>query len=143
MTRVVLDTNIVISGTIAPRGTSAAILDAWRNGEIEVVTCPDVLMEINEKLRLPRIQKKYRLAEGQISQLIREIGEASIFVPGAAPVNPAPPDPDDAMLFASAIESGADYIVTGDSALLTCSWPGAAKVVSPREFWELLVHRGN
>lgn len=143
MTRVVLDTNVVISGTIAPRGTSAAILDAWRNGELEVVTCPDVLMEINEKLRLPRIRNKYQLDEEQVSQLIRELGEASIFVPGAAAVNPAPPDPDDVMLFASAIESEAGYIVTGDSALLTFSWPGVARVISPREFWELHVRRGS
>jgi putative PIN family toxin of toxin-antitoxin system len=70
MTRAVLDTNVVISGTIAPRGISAAILDAWRHGEIEVVTCPGVLVEINEKLRLPRIQERYRLTAEQISQLI-------------------------------------------------------------------------
>jgi predicted nucleic acid-binding protein len=74
--------------------------------------------------------------------LILDLGEACIFVPGAATVNPAPPDPDDAMLFASAIESEADFIVTGDSALLTFSWPGVTKVVRPRELWELHVRRG-
>jgi predicted nucleic acid-binding protein len=55
MNRVVVDANVVISGTIAPRGAPAAILDAWHADYFEVVVCPALLDEIAEKLRLPRI----------------------------------------------------------------------------------------
>lgn len=136
MIRAVLDANIVISGTIAPRGFSAAILDAWRAGRLEVVMCPGLLDEIAEKLRLPRIRSRYPVTDEQVATLLGEFGQAAILVPGLADVNPAPPDPDDIMLFAAAIESGAHYIVTGDAALLAFTWPGPSRAVTPRDFWQ-------
>ncbi len=43
MIRAVLDANVIISGSIAPLGASAAILLAWRAEYFEVVTCPAIL----------------------------------------------------------------------------------------------------
>jgi len=134
--RTVLDANIIISGTIAPLGTSAAILDAWLAEYLEIVTCPALLNEIAEKLRLPRIRKRYPISDTDVLNLLLRFGQSAQLVPGVAPVNPPPPDPDDTMLFSAAIESAADYIITGDRALLEFPWTGPGKVVSPRQFWE-------
>lgn len=137
MSRVVLDSNVIISGTIAPRGASAAILDAWRSGRIDVITCPDVLREVSDKHRLPRISHKYGISDGEVDALLRALADSALLVPGTAFIDPTPPDPDDIMLFAPAIEANADYIITGDAALLAFSWPGNGRVISPREFPEV------
>jgi putative PIN family toxin of toxin-antitoxin system len=137
MSRVVLDANVIISGTIAPLGASAAILDAWRAGRIEVITCPDIVREVSEKLRLPRIGGKYGISDAEIDALLQAFAESTELVPGTAAVDPHPTDPDDVMLFAAAIEANADFIVTGDAALLSFLWPGPSRIVSPRAFQEL------
>lgn len=137
MSRVVLDSNVIISGTIAPLGASAAILDAWRSGRTDVVTCPDVLREVGEKLRLPRITQKYGISESEVDSLLRALADSALLVPGTAAIEPLPPDPDDIMLFAAAVEANADYIITGDAALLAFPWTGPGQVISPRGFQEL------
>lgn len=134
MMRVVLDANVVISGTIMPRGKSAAILRAWRTGAFEAVACRSLVDEIVEKLRLPRIQQKYGIGDEVITGLVMLLGEAAYWAPAQAEVNPPSPDPHDVMLFAAAIESTADYIVTGDKVLLRFAWPGPGTIISPREF---------
>jgi putative PIN family toxin of toxin-antitoxin system len=136
MSRVVLDANVIISGTIAPQGASAAILDAWRIGRIDVITCPAILQEIGEKLRLPRIGGKYGISESQVDALLQAFAESAELVPGTCNVEPLPPDLDDTMLFAAALEANAEYIITGDAALLAFPWPGGTQVISPREFYE-------
>jgi predicted nucleic acid-binding protein len=44
--RVVLDPNVLVSGLIAPGGTSALILDAWRDGLFLLLTCEAQLDEL-------------------------------------------------------------------------------------------------
>ncbi len=136
MIRSVIDANVIISGTIAPLGTSAVILQAWRAEYFELVTCPSILEEVAEKLRLPRIRDKYHVREEDVVALLLRISQTASCVPGLAPVSPAPPDPDDTMVFSAALESKADCIVTGDKLLLGFAWPGPGEVVSPRQFWE-------
>jgi putative PIN family toxin of toxin-antitoxin system len=138
MIRAVLDANVVISGMISSRGPSAAVLDAWRSGRIEVVTCSAVLVEVLEKLALPRIQRKYRVTPDDVLTLTRQLRSSARWVAGTTLVSPMPPDPDDTMLFAAAVESDAEWIVTGDKGLLVWTWPGHARIVSPRTFVEML-----
>src|SRR4051812_46353264 len=107
MTRAVVDANVVISGVLVPHGTSAAILDAWRADLFELVICPELIAEVDEKLHLPRIRRKYALDEAEIQALLSGLAEAATVVPGTAPVDPTPPDKDDTMIFAAAAESNA------------------------------------
>lgn len=139
MPRVVLDTNVIISGTIASQGSPARILDAWRDGRIDVITCPKIVAEVAEKLRLPRISERYRLSIRQIDELVDLLSTAAELVPGTEPVSPAPPDPDDTMLFAATLESDAEWIVTGDAKLHTFGWPGPGRVIAPREFCDTIL----
>ena len=137
--RVVLDANVIISGVIAPQGIPAAILDAWQDGTLVVVTCPALLAEIEEKLRLPRIRRKYPLSDAVVLNVLIRLAQTAVLAPDTAEgLSPLVglPDPDDAMLFAAATNAKADFIVTGDKKLLEFQWSGAARIVSPRQFWE-------
>lgn len=136
MMRVVLDANVVISGTIAPKGKPAAILDAWRADYFEVVTCPELMAEIVEKLRLPRIRDKYHVTERDVVNLVLAFSQIKLLVPGSAAISPPPPDPKDRMLFSAAVEADAHYIITGDKPLLDFKWNGPGRIVNPKQFWE-------
>lgn len=47
-------------------------------------------------------------------------------------------DPDDAFVLASALEAGAEYLVTGDKDLLTLGNTAGIKIVDPRTLLGLL-----
>ena len=47
-------------------------------------------------------------------------------------------DAADALVLGEALASHADIFVTGDAALLRLDAIGALKIVSPRQFWEVL-----
>jgi putative PIN family toxin of toxin-antitoxin system len=125
---------------ISHQGPSAEVLDAWRRGKFRFVTCSAILVEVLEKLGLPRIAQKYRVTQDGVNSLVADLHSAAEWATATASVVPPPPDPDDVMLFATAIESDADYIVTGDKALLSFEWPGRTRVISPRTFVEVLRH---
>jgi putative PIN family toxin of toxin-antitoxin system len=47
-------------------------------------------------------------------------------------------DPDDRWVLAAAVDAGADVLVTGDRDLLDVAAESPVRIVSPREFWQLL-----
>jgi len=47
-------------------------------------------------------------------------------------------DPDDELVLASALETGADILVTGDKDLLILGDTAGIKIVDPRMLWEML-----
>lgn len=58
MVRVVLDTNVSVSGVIAS-GYSARILDATREEEIKIITSVHLLEEFSDVISRRRIVRKY------------------------------------------------------------------------------------
>ena len=58
MLRVVLDTNIFVSGLLSKTGLPAKILDAWRAGQYLLITSPPIVAEIRRVLEpLPDEEK--------------------------------------------------------------------------------------
>jgi putative PIN family toxin of toxin-antitoxin system len=56
MTRVVLDTNVIVSALLVPSGTQASILLLALRGDIALYISPPVLAEYEEVLRRPRLK---------------------------------------------------------------------------------------
>lgn len=73
MLRVVVDTNILVSGFISPLSYPREIEKRWRNGQFELVTSAQIIEEIGRVLYLPRIKQKYRLSEADIRAFILAI----------------------------------------------------------------------
>lgn len=76
--RVVLDTNVIISGLISPKGPPAGILKALKAGRFILVTSQAINEEVLEVMDRPRLRDKYGLAHylvtGDIKDL-RSLGE--------------------------------------------------------------------
>jgi putative PIN family toxin of toxin-antitoxin system len=109
--RVVLDTNVIVSGILSPRGAARALLDLARSGHITLVVSPILLDELEEVLTrfFPRT------AANEIRAAVEEI--ASLAEP--EDVAAVTRDPDDDHVLAAAISGSALYIASRDQDLLT------------------------
>ncbi len=138
--RVFLDTNVLVSA-YATRGLCAEVVRVVL-AEHELVLGEVVLAELErvlvEKIRLPRADVAEILAFLR-EHPVQPRSEALGPVLGSIEVR----DPDDAWVLASALEAGANVLVTGDPDLLEVdSAVRDLDVVSPRGFWELSRRRG-
>ena len=60
MTRVVLDTNILVSALLIQTGNPAAIYRAWQEGRYTLLTCAEHLDELRATLRKPAIADRIK-----------------------------------------------------------------------------------
>ena len=55
--RVVLDSNVLISARLEPRGPSASLLRAWTDGKFELIVSPQLLDELADVLGRGRLRR--------------------------------------------------------------------------------------
>ena len=138
MHRIVLDTNVIVSGTILTTGVPAEILEAWRERRFDLIMSPTVLTEVDRVLRLPKIARRYSLDLQSVQSLLDLLVARAITVSEKGLVSPELRDPKDNPILACAVEGGADYIVTGDRDLLVLERFQGIPIVSPAAFAALL-----
>lgn len=137
--RVVLDTNVFVSGLLSKTGLPAKILDAWRAGQYLLIASPPIVAEIKRVLQAPRIREKYFITDGDIEQLIILLEKEALIVPGYTDVKDAiPDDPSDEMFLACAVDAAADFVVSGDRHLLEISEYKGISIITVNEFEEKL-----
>jgi putative PIN family toxin of toxin-antitoxin system len=136
--KVVVDTNVVVSGTILDRGNPYEILEAWRRQDFTLVLSAEIVSEIEAVLRRPKLFKKYALTETLVARLI------SAFEQDATTTSPVSIDPipgiesADLKFLACAAACDADYFVTGDQKPLDLETHKGTRIVSPRAFLTIL-----
>ncbi|MBI3296608.1 MAG: putative toxin-antitoxin system toxin component, PIN family [Elusimicrobia bacterium] len=132
-----MDTNVVISGLISPKGPPAGILKALKAGQFVLVTSAAINEEILEVMDRPRLRDKYGLAEHMfdIAFILWEQAELITKLP---PVK-ASKDSDDDKFLAAALGGLAHYLVTGDiKDLLSLGEYQGIPIVSPEQFLTIL-----
>ena len=129
--RVFLDTNVIVSA-VATRGLGADVFRAVLAAH-ELVTCPKVLQEVRQILRM-----KFGVPEQLIAEYLELIGqEATVAESEDLPDLPIT-DQDDAEIVAAAISARAQVLVTGDHDLQSLKSIGKVRIISPRAFWDEL-----
>jgi putative PIN family toxin of toxin-antitoxin system len=118
MMRVVIDTNVVLSGLIKPDSVPGQVLRAWRDGSFRLVLSEFLIEEIAETLARPKIQALVPWSKAKIDRFVIELRAFCEVVELANPKMKYPRDPDDVPVLATLIASGADLLVTGDRDLL-------------------------
>ena len=141
MLKAVIDTNIIISGTISPSGAPYEILEAWRNRKFMLVTSGPILKEVERVFNYPRIKSLNNLKEKEIKEIISAIKEYSIVTIGKSKIDEITADPDDNMFLACALEAEADFIVSGDKHLLNLKTFQDIPIMKARRFIETLKQR--
>jgi putative PIN family toxin of toxin-antitoxin system len=137
VTRAVLDTNVLVSGVIAPRGAPHRTLEAWLAGRFTLVTSEAIIGEVARVLRYPRIRDHYSLTEDDVAAVVDSLLSDAEVVAGLYEVRKSA-DPADDMFLACALEGRAEYVVSGDRHLLEIGSYHGVLVVTPRQFMTML-----
>ncbi len=138
MLRVVLDINVIVSGTISNHGAPFQILEGWRRGEFIAIVSEPILQEIERVFHYPRIKDRRHLTDQDIETVLQLLRRYGLNAPAELRIKAITEDPDDDKFIAAAIEGGADYIVSGDCHLKALSSYREIKIVSPSEFVRIL-----
>ena len=133
--RVVLDTNVLLSGIAYPASVPGKIVAAWKHGALEVVLSAFILDELSRVL--PRLTHRHGLSAAEIDDLVDILSiQAEVIEPALVhdvALTAFNDQPVLGTLIAALQQSHADALITGDKALLALAerYP----IRTPAEFW--------
>lgn len=128
MTKIVVDTNILMDAWSDNFSYARRIVDAVISGEIRVVASHKIWREYQLILdRLVNDQKHYDLA----NRFFQAIEMAEV----RRRVDVVKYDRDDNKFFACAEEAGAEYIISNDMHLIEVGEYKGIRAMKPKDFW--------
>jgi hypothetical protein len=134
--RLVLDTNIVVSGLLWD-GAPYRLLRAADGARVLLFTSTPLLEELSVVLSRTKFEKLIAALHFSSQQLVSSYADrAEIVQP--VPVPRLAPDPDDDVVIGTAIAAKADFIVTGDKPLLSVEVFEGGRIVSVGEALEAI-----
>ncbi len=135
--RVVIDTGVLVSGLIRPQGTTGEVLRALRDGKFTVLYSNETIMEIVDVLGRDKFRLKYHIMPNDISTLINLIRLRGEVATPKQKVTDCR-DPKDDKFLDVALAGEADYLVSGDSDLLSMNPYRSIPIVSPGELLAII-----
>ena len=116
--KVVLDTNVLLSGLMFPDGAPGRVVAAWHQARFELVISVPQLAEIGRALAYPKIRRVLGWDDQRIEHFIRQLYVRAGIVDLAGTFVEVPGDPDDMPILATLVAAKADVLITGDGDLL-------------------------
>lgn len=113
--KVVLDTNIWISGILIPKSIAGKVINFWEAGKLNIIVSEPIINEIARVLQYPKIQKVLKWPDEKIQNYVEYIqffAESVSFTNTSVEIKQ---DSDDNAILQTLITSNADYLITGDS----------------------------
>ncbi len=132
MTRVVIDTNVLVSALLTERGAEAAVLALVYTGKALWCASEPIINEYRQVLSRPKFAS---LRPERVQRLLSALSRAIVLMPIAA-IKESPDEPDNRFLeCAEAAE--AQYLVTGNKRHFPRRWKKTI-VLNARELLDLL-----
>jgi len=131
---VVLDTNVLVSAAISPKGPPAEIIKAWRAGRFSWVTSLSLLDELRRVLSSRRVRRYVAWSSQEAKEFVALAAEVARVVEPHRAIDVIAEDPADNLVLEAAAEAGADCIVSGDSHLLSLGEFEGIPILSPLRF---------
>lgn len=133
--RCVVDTNVLISALISPKGKpNAAVRHVLSHGVF--FASPETFWEFESRIQRPKFRKY--VTEEQIAQFVELLRAAATFVEVTGALSVCA-DPDDDKFLEVAVSTGADYLITGNIKDFPSSSFQAVAIVTPAEFLDEVV----
>ena len=129
--KIVLDTNVLVSGLLTPFGPSGEIVRMLFSGELILHIDARILSEYQDVLNRP----KFMFNKDQIAILVDFIKQYAQFI-SSAPLKNRLPDPDDEPFLEVAIAGKVKSLVTGNTAHYPVPLREGIDIYSPSEFIE-------
>lgn len=136
--KIVLDTNVVVSGLLQARGNPAQVLALALSGAIQICHDKRILAEYAEVLARPR----FKFDPKRVREVLNKIKTDGLALDASGESNLDLPDPDDEPFLAVALAASADFLVTGNLADYPPDKRRGCIVVSPAAFmteWQRMV----
>jgi uncharacterized protein len=135
--KIVLDTNILVSGTFWG-GNSSRIIDLIDSGKIELVLSEEIIKEYNSVINREEILDKIKNKDLILNKSIQKIIKDSNIVNPTQQLDLIKEDPDDNKILECALYGNVDYIISNDGHLLKIKEFNEFKIITPEEFLEIL-----
>lgn len=130
---VVLDTNVLLSGTAYPCSIPGKIVSAWRGGSLEVILSQYILDELQRVL--PRLNHRLDWSSLEIRDFVDSLAFLADLVDPVQVAEPLLRDSAYQPVLVTFLAAKANYLVTGDKDLLALS--ARYPIVTPADFWRL------
>ena len=130
--KIVLDTNILVSGLLQSQGNPAQVLTLVLSGAVEVCHDERILTEYEDVLARPRFQ----FDPARVRDVLNKIETDGMAVDASEESQLDLPDPDDEPFLAVALAASADFLVTGNLSDYPPNKRRTCTVVSPAAFME-------
>lgn len=127
--RVVLDTNVFISSFFG--GNPRKVIDLWSNGDITFCFSREIIQEYVEVLERLGLREDEGLSE-LLSLFAR--GFNCLFTARTPDLELVADDPDDDKFIECAVALKADYVISGDKALLAVGKYINIEITTPARF---------
>ena len=127
--RIVLDTNVFISAVFFG-GVPGRILEAWRDGRLQLVLSADIL---NEYQRVGQVLGT-RYSGVDLEPFLHLLAVEAEVIEAPDLSAPVSADPNDDKFFACASAAGVAVVVSGDKDLLDHDGWRGVRVLRPRQF---------
>ena len=128
--RVVVDTNVIISGILLPRSAPGRALTTIVRHTYPLVS-GDTFRELHEKLLLPKFDRYVSVSSRQA--FLKRFLAVAAFIPVSTTLE-ACRDPKDNKFLELALDGEADWIVSGDRDLLVLHPFRGIPVLTPQAF---------
>jgi putative PIN family toxin of toxin-antitoxin system len=128
--KIVLDTNIIVSGLLQSLGNPAQVLTLVLSGAVRVCHDKRILAEYAEVMARPR----FKFDPERVREVLNKIGTDGLVIDATGQCNLRLPDADDEPFLAVALASSADFLVTGNLADYPPDKRQGCAVISPAAF---------
>ena len=116
--RVVLDTNVLLSGLMTPAGVPGRIVAAWIDAQFDLVMSLDQVSEVARVLAYPKIRDRLCWDQERIESFVKQLHVRAEVIDLGSTAAEVPRDPKDSPVLAPLVAAKADLLVTGDDDLL-------------------------
>lgn len=131
--RLVLDTNVFVSGLISRAGSPARIMRAFQSKRAVHLVSDPIVEEYLRVLDYPRIRKFRKITDAFVADIAAYLLYQTERVELQSRIGMSP-DPDDDVFLNTAVDGGATLLVTGDKTdLLALRTVEGIPIVSARE----------
>lgn len=135
--RVVIDSNIYLSGLIFPDSKPALILYLANQGKFKVY-CSDFIVDEIRRILIKKFGYNERIANQFIGEFLKFI---KIIIPHKK-INIIKANKDDNHILECALFAKADYLITGDKKhILPLGKIGKTEIINPAEFIKMLIEK--